>query len=144
MPFILVAKPADHKVLFQYLEEITAMGQAGALETVDIKGLRHLYRWLQQVPINGSQKTDDVNFFHYQLIVKDKVTYQNSWVTDLTVDADNVAEMVRAGRCRWKIENETFNTLKNLSYHIEHNFGHGNNHLSMVFFILNLLAFYVH
>lgn len=144
MSFILVAKPADHKVLFQYVEEITAMGEAGTLETVDIKGRRHLYRWVQQVPINGSPKADDVNFFHYQLIVKDKVTYQNSWVTDLPVDTDNVAEMVRAGRCRWKIENETFNTLKNQGYHIEHNFGHGNNHLSMVFFILNLLAFYVH
>ena len=52
--------------------------------------------------------------------------------------------MVKGGRARWKIENETFNTLKNQGYHIEHNFGHGKHHLSMVFFVLNLLAFYVH
>lgn len=144
MSFILVAKPADHKVLFEYVDEITAMGEAGCLELVDIKKRRHCYRWINQVPINGREKADDVNFFDYQLIVNGKVTYRNSWVTDIAVTADNIVELVSAGRCRWKIENETFNTLKNQGYHIEHNFGHGSNHLSMVFFILNLLAFYLH
>ena len=144
MSFILVAKPADHKVLFEYVEEIAAMKEAGTLELVDIKKRRHLYRWVNQVPINGSEKADDVNFFDYQIIVGDKVTYRNSWVTDIAVNADNIVELVKAGRCRWKIENETFNTLKNQGYHIEHNFGHGKMHLSMVFFLLNLLAFYVH
>ena len=52
--------------------------------------------------------------------------------------------MVQAGRARWKIENETFNTLKNQGYHIEHNFGHGKKNLSMNFFVLNLLAFFIH
>ena len=101
-------------------------------------------RWVNQVPINGSEKADDVNFFDYQMIVGGKVTYRNSWVTDISVNADNIVELIKAGRCRWKIENETFNTLKNQGYHIEHNFGHGKKHLSMVFFLLNLLAFYVH
>ncbi len=55
-----------------------------------------------------------------------------------------MATLVNGGRARWKIENETFNTLKNQGYHIEHNYGHGNHNLSMVFFTLNLLAFYVH
>ena len=32
---------------------------------------------------------------------------------------------MRGGRARWKIENETFNTLKNQGYHFEHNYGHG-------------------
>ena len=50
----------------------------------------------------------------------------------------------KVGRSRWKIENEVFNTLKNQGYHIEHNFGHGHNHRSSNFFILNLLAFLVH
>lgn len=142
--YVLVAKPADHKVLFEYVEEITAMGEAETLELVDLKNRRHIYRWVNQVPINGSPKADDVNFFHYQIIAKGKVTYQNSWVTDIPVDSENIIELVKVGRCRWKIENETFNTLKNQGYHLEHNFGHGSQHLSMVFFLLNLLAFYVH
>lgn len=52
--------------------------------------------------------------------------------------------MVRAGRARWKIENEGFNTLKNQGYHLEHNYGHGEQHLSEAFFLLNLLAFFFH
>jgi len=56
----------------------------------------------------------------------------------------NVEELVEAGRCRWKIENETFNTLKNQGYQIEHNFGHGKKNLSFVLFLLNLLAFTFH
>jgi len=65
-------------------------------------------------------------------------------VTDIFVDEKNIKELVRIGRARWKIENETFNTLKNQGYHIEHNYGHGKNNLSMIFFILNLLAFFFH
>jgi hypothetical protein len=65
-------------------------------------------------------------------------------VTDLSVSRDNVVELVLGGRARWKIENETFNTLKNQGYHIEHNFGHGSQHLSLNFFVLNLLAFFIH
>jgi hypothetical protein len=41
-------------------------------------------------------------------------------------------------------QNETFNTLKNQGYHIEHNYGHGKQYLSMNFFLFNLLAFFVH
>jgi len=37
----------------------------------------------------------------------------------------NVAEIVSAGRTRWKIENENNNTLKTKGYHFAHNFGHG-------------------
>ena len=44
---------------------------------------------------------------------------------------------MRAGRARWKIENETFNTLKNQGYCFEHN--HGEKNLSTVFALM--LAF---
>src|SRR5438034_7632904 len=50
---------------------------------------------------------------------------------------------MRAGRARWKIENETFNTLKNQGYHFEHNYGHGAQPLSVVFAMLMMLAFLV-
>ena len=96
------------------------------------------------MPLNGSKDADAVNFFEYWLMVDQKATYHNSGVTDIAVSQDNVVELVQGGRARWKIENETFNTLKNQGYHIEHNFGHGQQHWSMNFFVLNLLAFYIH
>ncbi|MBW2152263.1 MAG: hypothetical protein JRH18_11400 [Deltaproteobacteria bacterium] len=145
MSFILVAKPTDHKVLFEWVNELTQLGEAGRLELTDSKARRHCYQWVNNVPLNGTKDADDVNFFQFHIISKDnKITYKNSWVTDLTVDRSNVVELVKGGRARWKVENETFNTLKNQGYHLEHNFGHGQQNLSFVFFMLNLLAFYVH
>ncbi len=52
--------------------------------------------------------------------------------------------MVAAGRARWKVENETFNVLKNQGYHFEHNFGHGQQYLSAVLLSLLFLAFLFH
>ena len=72
------------------------------------------------------------------------VTYRNSFITDLPVGPDTVAELAACGRARWKIENESFNVLKNNGYNLEHNFGHGKNNLSAVFVSLNLLAFAFH
>jgi hypothetical protein len=94
--------------------------------------------------LNGNEKTCWVNYFEYSLIVGGKRTYHNSWVTDIEVDRNNVKQFVKGGRARWKIENEGFNTLKNQGYHLEHNFGHGKKNLSMNFFLLNLLAFFMH
>src|SRR6266446_4687985 len=43
----------------------------------------------------------------------------------------------------WEIGNETFNTLKNQGYNFEHNYGHGEQNLSVVFATLMMLAFLV-
>ena len=83
-----------------------------------------------------------VNFIEYWEIGQDKVQHF-SWVTDLRVNKRNVFHLMRGGRARWKIENETFNTLKNQGYHFEHNYGHGEQHLSVVFAILMMMAFLV-
>ena len=66
-----------------------------------------------------------------------------SWVTNLVLTKENVYQIMRGGRTRWKIENETFNTLKNQGYNFEHNFGHGCENLSTVFALLMMLAFLV-
>jgi hypothetical protein len=144
MSFVLVAKPADHKILFQWVDELDALGDVEHMEMGDLKGRRHHYRFVNQVPLNGGRNADQVNFLEYWLTVDQKVTYHNSWVTDQVVSKQNIVELVKAGRARWKIENETFNTLKNQGYHLEHNFGHGRQHLSNNFFVLNLLAFFLH
>ena len=64
--------------------------------------------------------------------------------TDITITEDNIIELVKGGRARWKIENEAFNTLKNQGYHLEHNFGHGEKHLAYNLLLFNFLAFCMH
>jgi hypothetical protein len=48
-----------------------------------------------------------------------------------------------ARRARWKIENETFNTLKNQGYNFEHNYGHGYRNLASVLAVMMILAFLI-
>jgi hypothetical protein len=43
-------------------------------------------------------------------------------ITDLPINASNIADASRTGRLRWKIENEGFNTLKNGGYGMEHQY----------------------
>lgn len=101
------------------------------------------------IPLNGKDDTVRVNYFSYEMLVPDdegneKINYKNSWVSDFVVDKKNVAELVKIGRARWKIENECFNTLKNQGYFINHNYGHGAKNLSFNFLILTELAFFMH
>ena len=144
MSYILTAKPSSHKILFQWFTELKQLGGTSRLQFTDFKGRQHIYEWVNQIPLNGTKDADQVNFFDYQLVNKGQITYRNSWVTDIFIDENNVAQLVKGGRARWKVENEAFNTLKNQGYHIEHNFGHGQKNLSTIFFLLNLLAFFVH
>jgi len=145
MSFILVAKPSDHKFLHEWVTELKQLNGTSTLKLQDQKGRIHRYEWVNEVPLNGTKDADHVNYFEYALTnKKGKVTYKNSWVTDLKVEESNVIQLVKGGRARWKIENETFNTLKNQGYHLEHNYGHGQNNLSFTFFLLNLLAFFSH
>lgn len=65
-------------------------------------------------------------------------------MTDLAVQKTTIEHLVQGARCRWKVENECFNTLKNQGYHLAHNFGHGAQFLSFNLYLLTLLAFLFH
>lgn len=93
--------------------------------------------------LNGQNQDLQVNYLEYMEVDPNtaEVIYFNSWITDLPITEENALEMVGVARTRWKIENETFNTLKNQGYHLEHNFGHGTKYLATNFAILTFLAF---
>jgi len=119
-------------------------GTAQVLTLLDPEtGTIHHFRWLSQVPLNNSHPDLLVNFLEYWEIDKDGKVQYFSWVTDLDLTEESVWFVMRGGRARWKIENETFNTLKNQGYQFEHNFGHGEQNLSVVFALLMMLAFLV-
>jgi hypothetical protein len=144
--YILGAKPGDHAHLF---ESVIDAGDNGKLYSVtmkhlDKKGSTSQTQWAKGMPLNASHADMLVNFIdHTQFGGEGNVTKRFSWVTDLPVTAGVVGCLVRAGRSRWRIENETFNTLKNQGYHFEHNYGHGKQNLSTVLATLMMLAFLV-
>ncbi len=94
------------------------------------------------MPLNASRADVRVNFMEYWEIGKDTVQHF-SWVTNIRVSTRNIYKLMRGGRARWKMENETFNTLKNQGDNFEHNYGHGEQNWSVVFAMLMMLAFLV-
>ena len=143
MNYVLVAKPEDHRKLMEWVDEMRALKETVHC-TVKEKDRTHHYEWINDIPLNDHKDVVMVGYIDYRMEKDNRITYHNNWVTDIPVDERNVKDLVKIGRCRWKIENETFNTLKNQGYHIEHNYGHGALHLSFNFFLLNLLAFFMH
>jgi hypothetical protein len=127
------------------VDEAIAQGQVTELQRVDAEDPEklHFFRFINQAPLNGSRQDLLVNFLEYWQVDKKNRITRFSWVTDLTITPENAWEIMRAGRARWMIENETFNTLKNQGYNLEHNYGLGKKHLSAIFAILMMLAFLV-
>jgi hypothetical protein len=141
--YLLGVKEGDHGYLFQQVQTAEHAGRVAYYERHDrAAGVVHRFRFVNQVPLNASNPDVRVNFIEYWERSADRVQHF-SWVTDLWVSRRNVYALMRGGRARWKIENETFNTLKNQGYNFEHNYGHGEQHLSVVFAILMMLAFLV-
>ena len=143
MHFILSAKPGDHEFLF---DQVIAAFEKDRVTTISWKvgdGQGEL-SFINNVPLNEANQDLLVNYFHYVEYGPDGHERKIfTFVTDWRITRDNAQLLLRGGRTRWKIENETFNTLKNQGYHYEHNYGHGVKHLSVVFAMLMMLAFLV-
>jgi len=146
MHYLFVAKPDDHKYMMEWLDTYSSLNE---FCFTDSKGNMHEYKWMNDVPLNGREDSARVNYLMctvtgYRKNGEAKRSYKNSWVTDIEVNEKNIKALVRAGRCRWKVENEVFNVMKNHGYDMERNYGHGSQNLCFNFFLLTLLAFSHH
>ena len=143
MGYVIGAKQGDHKKPFEELEKRKEAGEGHTHEiTEEETGVKHNFHYSNDIAINASNEDVKVNILEYWEKKEDKTQYF-AWVTDIEITNDNVYEIMLAGGARWKIENETFNTLKNQGYNAEHNYGHGQENLSVNFMLLMMLAFTV-
>lgn len=144
--YILGVKEGDHKFLFNYVDEAAAKGETTEVTVKDNKNpdILHCFSFINGVPLNKSNQDMVVNFIEYWEVNTQTGKFNHfCWVTDFTVTEENMFKIMRGGRARWKIENETFNTLKNQGYNFGHNYGLGKKNLSMVLVMLMMLAFLV-
>jgi hypothetical protein len=148
--FIMTCKTDSHKALYEEVELLTRVEDAVQTMTTRYWNGRYHelreYRWVEQVPIKAAAKPLRVNWCEITVVREDtgKQMYHNAWITSHELTRETVPELVAAGRAHWKVENENFNVLKNHGYNFEHNYGHGQQHLSTVLLSLLLLAFLFH
>jgi hypothetical protein len=139
MSYILGVKPGDHAFLFDWVRH----SDKQAYEEVDKEGTRHQYSFVNGVPLNDTHFDLKVNFLEYWETDKKGNKQHFTWVTNIAIKKSNVSAIMKGGRARWRIENNTFNTLKNQGYNFEHNFGHGYQNLCTVLGLLMMLAFLI-
>jgi len=148
--FILTCKPESHQGLYEELALLEKLEDAVSSKTVRRWNGRYyerlVYRWAEKLPLRKTADTLWVNWCEVTIVneATGEQLYHCSWATDHEVDEHSVVEIVADGRSRWKVENEAFNVLKNRGYNFEHNYGHGQQHLSAVLLTLLLLAFLFH
>lgn len=137
--FIIGVNPEGNPSLFQWIKGLEPT-------TVTVKTKKEILtlKFYKKIPINDSNHDLEVDVVDCVATdLKGKMKGHFTWITNIPVTKENVYQISRGGRARWKIENETFNTLKNQGYHFEHNFGHGYKHLTHVFGILMFIAFFI-
>jgi Transposase DDE domain len=139
--FILNVKPDSHESLERQFAGRRTSGQVKELRITDPQGIKHYFAWTGDLCLCESAIDVKVNYLLYEQTDKQGKITRWTWITNIPLNARSVEAVMRGGRARWKIENETFNTLKNQDYHFEHNYGHGIQHLATVLALLMFLVF---
>jgi hypothetical protein len=147
--FILVCKPDSHVALYEYVEFLAKNGLVEQLQKRHWNGRYaeiHHYRFVNEVRLRRREDALQINWCEITITREDngRRLYKNTFITNHPLTRENVVFIVRDGRARWKSENETNNVLKTKGYHLEHNFGHGDQFLANFLLTLNLLAFLFH
>lgn len=147
--FVFVCKPDSHKTLYTWIDGLATAGELQQSSIRRWNGRFHelyTYRYANDVPLRDGEDALLVNWCELTITktADGTILYRNAFATKHAIDRTKVEDIVRAGRARWKIENENTNILKTKGYHLEHNYGHGQQHLSAVLLTLNLLAFLFH
>lgn len=154
--FIIAVKETK-SLLFLNIKDGEKTGETKFLETSFefgekvIKTTKMNYRYANNVRLHQDENTPFVNFVEIHEVTEwigkgkkpEKIVRHFTFITDINVTKDNVAKLAEGGRTRWKIENETFNTLKNRGYNLEHNYGHGEKNLTHNFIMSMFLAFLI-
>ena len=118
--YIFTNKETHHKVLAEYYKLLTIEDGKQNVENIGVeKGTGFYCNGVNEI----AQKTETMNVYEYickKTIRKKEKEVRFSWMTNIEITKKNIEEMIRAGRGRWKIENEGFNNQKNGIYKIEH------------------------
>ncbi len=121
--YLLRCKEGRQKNLIMDYRYVLESGEYGEKKNIlaEEKGTAKYVNHVEE--ITGKDFTANIFEYEYEQISKrtnKKNTVKFQWITDIELTNRNIEEMVKCGRKRWKIENEGFNTQKNILYKIEH------------------------
>ena len=128
--FILTFKDGNLPTVWQEVQALRPLNPARERRERRIQGserIEQVFHWVTDIDYCGHRLQwleclETVNHLESAEQTDGRFVH----LTDLEVSADTVAMLSATGRLRWKIENEGFNTQKNLGYALQHKYARVN------------------
>lgn len=121
---LAVFKEGSIPTLWQEFQVLLGLCPENRLEKHAEDGWRHEYRWVDDLPYTDSDKREwRLKAIRYEGQGPDGKRSEWAWLcsADLRVDGTTVEELAwKAGRARWRTENQGFNEQKNGGMNLEH------------------------
>lgn len=117
---LIVVKAGAHAALFEAVQRAWQAGKTDEVDYHDAQGVRGGFRSLNGVPLNPRPPEILVNDVDDGERGKDGKEYPCRGIPDIPWSRQTGEPVMRGGRARWKIANETFTTLKKQGDAFEH------------------------
>ncbi len=134
--FLIVLKDADLPSVNQEFRNLLPLNQ----ENTKIKrqeGLIQHYSWINDISYRDTVgRVFSLNVLECREKLADEHTHR--WVSSQKITPDNAVSLAKAGRDRWKIENQGFNTQKNLGFALEHPYSEDPVGMKVYYFLLQM------
>ena len=114
--YLITFKEGSMPAVYQeFLDLLKLVPENQSIEKEE-DGTQRVYRWVCDIEYEGHR----LNVLECVEIQPDGTSTRFVWLTNLSVTQENCIALAKAGRRRWKIENEGFNMQKNGGYGLEH------------------------
>lgn len=141
--YVISTKEVGNKHLFAQFDERNELDNVKWLTPKDDQGRQWEIGYANGLELNASAAHLKVNLVFARATDTRGKEVVYSFLTNIKLTCKNVERILSIGRSRWKIENETFNTLNNQGYKFKHNYGHGKKNLCTIMAYAMMMAFWV-
>jgi len=137
--YVFTFKEAHLPALWTEFQQLLALGPENTLERRTPEGALQVYRWVNDLPYQDSQRRRwKFDALQCEETIDEKTT-RFAWITSLKVNARTVEDIAtKGGRQRWHVENQGFNRQKNGGFNLEHVYGKNPETLKAYYYLLQI------
>ena len=135
--FFITLRDGDLPTVNQEFRNLQSLQQANTKTTHHDRIIQH-FTWINDISYRDTRKRDfSLNVLECREKTGEKETTYR-WLSSFKVEQENVASLGKAARCRWKIENQGFNTQKNQGFALEHPYSRDPIGMKVYYYLLQL------
>lgn len=140
--FVIVLKDKDLPSVNQEFRNLKAL-HPGNSKNIEKDGVSQRFRWCNEIDYQDTKKREHKLSVLQCLEVKNGKETKHQWISSVPITSNNAAEFARTGRSRWVIENQGFNTQKNLGFDLEHLYTTDPSGMKVYYYLLQIAHIWV-